>query len=378
LIIFSFQIQILQAQNGFTRKYIEPNSTDNNITEWLSPHYIVHNNKIHEEPELIIFFPGTGGKPEDLSCFTDSISQNATHTIGLSYPNTLTPWTYCQDKNEKCFELFRREVLWGSNDTVEIVQNINKANSVINRFTKLLEYLSANDKDEGWSDFLNNGNIVWSKIILGGYSQGGGLSLFISKQYNVKRVVMFSSPSDYFIKTEIPAPWLAKKGETDCTKIFSFSSQTDEVVPFYMQLANWESIGILGNISILYSLNSLTTQHQLTLEDGGHGTPVSDKKYSTVWNYLFNTSIATSITINNPMLPIHILQMKSQLEIEIEDQTQRINKIFLYNCMGKEIYSTISKNNKLSIPISNVPIGIYLLTFRNNLIQYSQKIFISY
>lgn len=278
--------------NKIKTRFVLPSETDNSINKWLSPHYVTCNKNINEKPELALYFSGTSGKPSDACFFIDSLAQNASHTISLSYPNTITPWSYCQSSSNICFENFRREVLWGFCDSIIKIQNVDKSNSVYNRLFKLLNFLAKQYPDEGWNYFIsNNEEIDWSKIIISGWSQGGGLSLFISKYYSVKRVVMFSAPSDYILSTKTPALWLSKPGKTNNSKIYGFATKTDETIPIDVLMSNWNILQLPGNIEIIEADTKLLDQHKLLIEKGNHGSPNFDSNYFKVWKYLFNSTL---------------------------------------------------------------------------------------
>ena len=67
---------------------------------------------------------------------------------------------------------------------------------IYNRLRKLLAYLAAHYPEEDWSRFLAQGEPKWSRIAVGGHSQGGAQAATIAKLHAVARVVIFSSPPD--------------------------------------------------------------------------------------------------------------------------------------------------------------------------------------
>ena len=270
------------------KHFINPKTTDSSINYWLNPHYVVSNKALIKTPRLILYLTGTGGSPQNGSFFIDSIAKNASNVISLSYPNTLTQWSFCQTRGDECFDNFRSELLWGFDDKISKVQDISKSNCVYNRVFKLLVFLSINFHDQGWNYFISDGKIDWSNIIVSGWSQGGGLALFISKNYPVKRVVMFSAPSDYLLSKKKPASWLSKPGVTDITNIYGFASLTDKDIPIDVILSNWNAIQIPGNIEMIAPNSLLTNQHKLLIETGDHASPNYNLKYSKIWSYLFN------------------------------------------------------------------------------------------
>ena len=51
--------------------------------------------------------------------------------------------------------------------------------AVLHRLTKALAYLAQTYPNEGWGAFLVNGAPDWSRIVLGGHSNGSGEAAFI-------------------------------------------------------------------------------------------------------------------------------------------------------------------------------------------------------
>ena len=83
-------------------------------------------------------------------------------------------------------------------------------NSIENRLRKLLLYLAAQRPDEEWAGFVTGGEIDWSRIAVGGHSQGAGMAAFIGKRYGVARVALWSGPNDYMVRANRVAPWLGR------------------------------------------------------------------------------------------------------------------------------------------------------------------------
>src|SRR2546425_9573289 len=61
--------------------------------------------------------------------------------------------------------------------------NVSVANSIDNRLTKLLQYLTLQYPDEGWDRFLLRDKPKWSQIAVSGHSQGGGNAAMRSEEH---------------------------------------------------------------------------------------------------------------------------------------------------------------------------------------------------
>lgn len=160
--------------------------------------------------------PGTGGialkGPKKL--FATAVEQGY-RVINISYINRPAVAQICRGvnlaKNVKCTSEFRTKRIFGNNNFSLIADEPQDA--IVNRLTKLLVYLSENDKAGNWDAYLEGGKPKWSEIAVSGQSQGGGMAAFIAKKHLVARVVDFSGGWDYAKKGQI-ANWYFNKSIT--------------------------------------------------------------------------------------------------------------------------------------------------------------------
>lgn len=54
----------------------------------------------------------------------------------------------------------------------------------------------------------------WSRVVIGGHSQGAGMAAFLAKRVAVARVALWSGPSDYLPAAHGFAPWLSAASAT--------------------------------------------------------------------------------------------------------------------------------------------------------------------
>lgn len=194
---------------------IEPSKTDSRIKEANTPHFITYNPK-SKVGKLLLFIPGTGGiASSGTKDFAYTAVEQGYHVIVLSYINTPAIAGICKggtlEENANCAEEFRNRRIYGNNSFPLITDESYDA--IVNRFTKLLTYLSKNDKKANWDYYLENGEPKWSEIVISGQSQGGGMSAFIAKQHVVARVIDFSGGWDYSAKNVI-AKWYSNASIT--------------------------------------------------------------------------------------------------------------------------------------------------------------------
>jgi hypothetical protein len=173
--------------------FVRPRETDPAITHADKPHYVAY------DPQavsglLFVFMPGTGGTAQRGPLLDTAIEQGY-RAISLSYPNTPAVAQVCVGSGDPlCAAKFRQKRVFGRNETSRIADT--PADSIVNRLTKLLQYLSVTDANSSWDEYLLNDKPRWNCIVLGGQSQGGGMAAFIAKKQAVGRVITFSGGWD--------------------------------------------------------------------------------------------------------------------------------------------------------------------------------------
>jgi len=134
-------------------------------------------------------------------------------SIGLMYDDSPAVNVVCpRDPDPQCNEHFRQKRIYGDNVTGVI--DDSPAESIVNRLTKLLQYLAMQHPHEGWDGYVAGGTLDWSRIAVAGHSQGAGMAAFIAKDHEVCRVLLFSSPWDFHAPDEQLAAWLSKPSAT--------------------------------------------------------------------------------------------------------------------------------------------------------------------
>lgn len=218
---------------------IVPGETATGIVTVHGDHIALYNPSVKDKHRLILMIQGTGARAK--SCFTiDScFAQMGYHVISIDYKNSVIATACSHSKDSGCFTNYRQEIICGTpvSDKVQV----DSANSIVNRFTKLLLYLTKYDPAGKWDYFLKNGSPSWKQIITAGHSQGAGHAAFLGKKYRLAGVLIFSGPQDYLVQFKEPAPWQAVKGRTDIRKYISFLHVKDPF-NFNYQVANINAI----------------------------------------------------------------------------------------------------------------------------------------
>ncbi len=236
---------------------ISPELTDPLIDQALDDHYAWLDTSAPTNHQLFVLMPPTNGLPARSQLLQQEAARLGYHVIGLMYVDSFDINGLCAatPAPSSCMENAHFEVVYGS-DASSVVE-VNEPNSVVNRLTKLLEYLDTNYPHEGWSQFVINGQLNWAHIAVGGGSQGGANAAMIAKQALVPRVAMFSAIADGLpfesLKCEGPRAstccpsfpvgdnWLSAH-LTPSARYWALGHDRD---PFFPSIcASWESLGM--------------------------------------------------------------------------------------------------------------------------------------
>ena len=159
----------------------------------------------------------------------------AYHAISIDYENNVIAVSCAHSLNPATFGRYHAAIITGAPVSAKV--KVSAANSILNRFQKLLIYLVKHDPRGGWGQFVKNDRPAWPHIIVAGHSQGSGHAAYIGKLFRVDRVLMFSGPQDYMDNLHRPARWLLRKSATPPSRFFAFLALKD---PFNVrhQIAN--------------------------------------------------------------------------------------------------------------------------------------------
>jgi hypothetical protein len=190
---------LVWAQGEFVLHVVAPQATDPAIDRALDDHLAWLDPTAPTNHKLFVFLPGFSLTPSDYQLVPQEAARLGYHVIGLMYVNSVFLAGACDGSPDpnSCFEDAQFEIVYGNGLGIDSpIVDVNQPNSIINRLTKLLQYLDANDPTEGWAEFLADGAPKWSKIAVGGHSQGGSAAVMIAKYHVVDRVVMISAVTD--------------------------------------------------------------------------------------------------------------------------------------------------------------------------------------
>jgi hypothetical protein len=280
---------------------VAPAATDAGINNWLEDHYAYRDARVAARGRLLVHLPGSYGTPVNSQTYMKEMAAAGNHVIGLRYPNSWEVTDLCAtDPDLTCYERVRLEIIDGTDRSALVA--VNATNSIVNRLTKLLQYLASTWPNEGWDQYLVNGQPVWSRIMISGHSQGAGHAAVIGKYYALDRVLMFAAPGDgnsYGV-----APWQDRNHVTLTAGYFGFNHDRDHLAA---KLAAWTLMG-LADYGAAIDVDSVTApysnSHMLHSDalpgtgsyNDAHGAVITDDKtpllpdgtprYAPVWRYL--------------------------------------------------------------------------------------------
>ncbi|MDR4953639.1 hypothetical protein REB14_15785 [Chryseobacterium sp. ES2] len=205
---------------------IKPSEADPNVRNWDSVHVVYYDQAIKNN-KILLWLTGTNGSTNRIpqSFFKTALDQGY-RIIALSFISTPGVSQVCVgnklNEDVNCAAEFRRKRIYGDDVFSSIPDQYQDA--IIPRLIKLLQYLSKNDKEGEWSQYLdqNTDKPVWTKIAIAGQSQGGGMAEFIAQHESVARVLSFSGGWDYSnSKLKKIAGWYSQKSITPPENFFA-------------------------------------------------------------------------------------------------------------------------------------------------------------
>ncbi|WNG62048.1 hypothetical protein F0U59_50620 [Archangium gephyra] len=175
-------------------------------------------------------------------------------TIGLSYENRVAVDVACAGANtcgNDCQGRARTEAVLGTDVSSET--QIERGDSVLERLYRVLEYLDANDPAGGWSSYyvptagnITPASIVWSQIIISGFSQGAGHAALISRKMQVQGLVIIDGGNDECdgVAGPLPAEWTTLLPDASSgRRKYGVTHRRNAPMP-YAPSATWQALGL--------------------------------------------------------------------------------------------------------------------------------------
>jgi hypothetical protein len=209
---------------------ISADANDPGITTARGPNLVwLADEPVRRVGKLLVFLPSGGANnlPTEFTWIGTEGARLGYHTIVLAYRNEVpinaTPPAGCGSGIDApatppdCAFHVHEELLDGGGESP--VVDIDRANGIDNRLSKLLVYLTATYPEEGWSQFLDTSGAEpapkWSETVIAGQSLGAGEAFYIAQVHKVYRVATFSG------WTDAKHGWVNSEGLTPTDRYFT-------------------------------------------------------------------------------------------------------------------------------------------------------------
>jgi len=207
---------------------VRPSDTDLRISEFDSPH-LAWTPVGASRNRLLVFLPGTDGMPTEVlfQPFLSTAAGLGYHVVALMYPDNIAAQQQCtHSEDPDAYLKFRRAIIRGGG--FGRGRMVAGYNSIESRLQKLLMYLDARQRGQGWAGYLGrDGSIEWRLVAVAGHSQGGGHSYVLGKDHEVDRVLLFGSPMDYSFHFHAPAKGFDANTRTPLARFFAYNHVRD-------------------------------------------------------------------------------------------------------------------------------------------------------
>lgn len=350
--------------------FVQPNETDINYVAGQDSSLVVRNTSINLN-KLFLFIGGTGSHSSQYQTISNFAGNLGFDVINLSYPNTVAAASLGTSSDSLIFNKYRQEICFGTPVSSDVT--VDTLNSIYTRTVKLISYLDVTYPTQNWGQYLVDPTTPdWSKIIVGGHSQGSGHACYLGKSNAVERVLMFAGPNDYSTYYSNSANWLRTPGVTSMNRHYTYLSLLDEVVPFERQLTNQEGLGVYPLYDTTYvddSSSSFSNSHSLyTTQSPGiailyHNTPIKFSFINNdVWTYMLTSPIVVGIEDIHNVTRFKVYPNPTVSKVQIHSDQEVLGKeYFVSNSKGKTILKGKITSKKTSLDFSALENGIYII-----------------
>ncbi len=265
---------------------IRPSEADPAITRFDDPNYVVFDEQSGPPSQLVVFMPGTDGKPGNAALLLRQVASQGYRVIGLEYNDDPAVVHVCpQSQLPSCSGNFRQRRIFGG-DGKSVVEN-TQSETIINRLVSLLRYLQEHDAARHWDGYLANDEPNWSRIVVSGLSQGAGMAAYIAKRRSVARVVLFSSPWDFQRSSQRLAPWLIEPSETPPERWFAEYHRREKTAALIERA--YQALQIPKSNIRIFDLD-LPRDMKFKTDNPYHVSTIRVPAYAPEWQFLFGSS----------------------------------------------------------------------------------------
>jgi hypothetical protein len=223
---------------------------------------------------LLLFLPATGHVPSDYTAFFDVAAKVGYHVLGLTYFNLGLSVARTCEGDASCYTAVQRNRLEGVDPSR--FSAVKPDGSILHRYRLAIRAAANADPQGGWDRYLSHGEPVWSDIVMGGHSQGGGESAYIAHLHVVRGVLMFSSPVED--DNGVLPTWMDGQSATPPSRMYAFDDRGDV---YHSRIAgSWAGLGIPRQVSDSVphgqGVHLLETDRRLGTPDQAHVRSVTN------------------------------------------------------------------------------------------------------
>jgi hypothetical protein len=362
--------------------YVRPNQTDTNLVLAQDSHLVVRNTSNNID-KLFLFLGGTNSYTKAYKTISNFAGNLGFDVINLAYENAVAAASLSNDTDSLAFDKYRQEICLGTNLSIAVF--VDSVNSIYNRTVKLLQFLDLTYPSQNWNQYLNNGgnDLNWSKIAIGGHSQGSGHAVYFAKFNIVERVLMFSGPNDYSDHYAQPAKWLRTIGITNMNLHFSYLSLLDEIVPFSKQLDNLHGLGLYpltdtAHVDILNtpfnSSHCLYTTQPPGLAILNHNSPMKFSSINNdVWEYMLTSTLSVNVLESKKSNKLSFFPNPTSARLNINLPENGNLNYSVFNSSGIELIEGMLNSNDNLVDISSFKSGLYFIKVGQEILKVIKK-----
>ncbi|MBW4698147.1 MAG: hypothetical protein KME03_09675 [Aphanocapsa lilacina HA4352-LM1] len=269
---------------------IAPSTTDPAIADRVSGqtgygyHAVALPTKLEDLKGVLVFLLASNSRPYNpisgkymSANILDEGASAGLLVLQLAYANSTSIGSLCGEDPD-CYGPARREVVYG--EAVSPVVAVDYPNSLINRLERLVAYLKVNLPPEVRLPEAIGGKVIdWSKLLLGGHSQGGGHAGLLAQAFGVANVCYLSSIVDAVVDGDgyASASWITTPFVTPVSAMRAVVHQIDTQAPKI--LTNFATLSLSASAGTTASDNGYLT---LTNKPMGssHGATAKDPQYA--------------------------------------------------------------------------------------------------
>lgn len=354
--------------------YVAPSLTEPTYSAVQDSHMVVRNTASNND-KLFLFIGGTGSRTEGYKRISEFAGRLGFDVLNISYPNSVSAVSLAGATDSLAFDDFRNEICYGR--SVSATVSVDSLNAIYTRVVNLIRYLDATYPTQNWRQYIKaSGTLNWSKIVIGGHSQGAGHACYFGKYESPERVLMFSGPNDFSDHFMQAAHWLGIPGITPVNRHYVYLSLLDEVVDFSKQLQNMRELGLYPASDTVHvdGINSPYQNSRCLYTTQSPGVAIlhhnATVKFSAinnaVWEYMLTAETLTHMEEMEDNHAFSIYPNPTSAQLHVRFHANMLGKTYtIRRITGQIIALEKVKSPSISVKLDNLVSGPYFFSIGN-------------